>query len=85
MKKDVDFYKRMQEAKRLKKLRLEQQQLAAEFQVYPERFLEPIIVKPENEIKMDEAFQQLKDKLHKEHPTPQDKLSEVIQKLQQGI
>ena len=62
VKKDSDFYKRMLEAKERKKKHLEQARLAAEFQVYPERFIAPV-VKSEAEVKLDKAFAQIQIRL----------------------
>lgn len=58
----ADFYKSMQDAKALKRKKLEQERLAAEFQVHPERFEEPY-QKAEHEVKLDQAFTQLQIKL----------------------
>lgn len=87
-KNNADFYKRMQEAKALKKKALEQAQLHAEFLSYPERFVEPVIVKSEAEIKMDTAFLQLKEKLYRERGIQQERIQGAIRKIEeqsQGI
>ncbi len=85
-KKDSEFYLRMLEAKARKQKHLEQVRLAAEFQVHPERFIEP--VKTQAEQKMDIAFNQLKTKLLIEQPGYKDQLERAIQHLHdktQGI
>ena len=71
----------MLEAKKAKKQKLEQEQLAAEFQVYPERFTQPVVMKTEAEQKMDTAFSLLKYRLHQDNPTPQDKLRDALDNL----
>lgn len=72
-----NFYQRMQDAKKRKKQRLEQEQLEAEFLTTPESFnipnLPPIIVKTESEQKLDAAFSQLQAKLHAQVQRLQDK------------
>lgn len=77
---DPEFYKRMLAAKKRKQEALEQLRIRAEFGDIP---LPPnIIVKPLSEAKMDQAFQQLKDKLRAEAgPTPQDKIQEAFQHI----
>ena len=86
-KKDFDFYKRMLEAKALKKKRLEQEQLLAEFQVHPERFNDqPIIRKTVSEEKLDNAFSELKEKLYNEHPlTQSERIQQEMQRIQQKM
>ena len=85
MQKDPDFYKRMLEAKERKRKALEQKRLRDEFIIHESEYqtpIGPVIVKTEAEQKMDIAFQQVKDKLHKEHPTKQDLIQQEIQRLQ---
>lgn len=87
-KKDSDFYKRMLEAKKLKKQKIEQEQLQAEFQIYPERFLPPIVIKSSSDIKMDKAFEDLKQKLVQERQSKESSLDKAIRHIeekQQGI
>lgn len=81
-----EFYKRMLEAKAAKKKRLEQEQLAAEFQVHPERF-QPAVMKPENEIKMDKAFSELRDKIRAEsvRESPMDRAIRHLEEKSKGL
>ena len=76
--KDDDWYKRMMEAKRLKKLALEQKQLHAEFEAHPELYAQPVIIKTEAEQRLDIAFNELKEKMHKEHPTQKDLMEQAF-------
>lgn len=80
MAKDSAFYERMLEAKKLKKIKLEQEQLLAEFSVYPERFTIPI--KTEAEQKLDAAFEQVKLKLHAANPTQHAKLEQAFMEIE---
>ena len=79
---DPDFYKRMLEFKRLKKLELERKQLHDQFGDLPPP--PNIVVKTEAEQKMDAAFEQLRAKLMpKPDTTKQDKLREAIDKIRE--
>lgn len=80
--KDTGFYQRMLEAKARKQKQLEQERLAAEFQVHPERFQEPS-VKPDNEVKMDQAFHQLQIKLGTAKPV--DQVQSALDHLNQKL
>lgn len=55
----------MMEAKKRKKLALEAKQLHDQFEAHPERLnsLQPIIVKSDSEVKLDQALDQLRAKL----------------------
>lgn len=57
---DPDFYKRMMEAKRLKKLALEQKQLHDQFGDIPPP--PQIVIKTEAEQRLDKAFEEVKNK-----------------------
>jgi arsenate reductase-like glutaredoxin family protein len=70
-----NFYERMQEAKRRKQQRIEQEQLMAEFMAHPDTFNQRPIT--EEDMKMDAAFQQLSQKL-----IP-NKIEEQIQRLRE--
>jgi hypothetical protein len=81
MKKDSDFYKKMQEAKARKKAALAQKRLHDEFGDFP---LPPqFVIKPETELKIDEAFNKLQQKLKAENPSTADKLNEAIARVRQ--
>lgn len=83
MAKKSDFYQRMLEAKKFKKQRLEQEQLAAEFEAHPERFNQPqpIIVKSDAELKMDAAFSQLQAKLGTQRDLHREALEKVFNEM----
>lgn len=79
-----EFYKRMMAAKKRKKEALEQAQLRAEFEAHPERFNspQPIIVKTDAEVMLDQAFAELQQKLRRENPTPKDRLEQAFNDLE---
>jgi hypothetical protein len=77
-KQNEDFYAKMQEAKRRKKLKLEQEQLAAEFKTHPERFVDPH-VKSEMEQKIDQAFMEIRIKLGTVKPV--DKIQKAFDNI----
>ncbi len=79
--KDPEFYKRMLEAKARKQSALEQARLRAEFGELPPPVF-PLIVKPENEVKLDKAFADLQQKLRDTAgPTPQQKIQDAFNQI----
>lgn len=78
----ADLPSRMNELKSLKQQALEQAQLHAEFMLNPNLYNTPSTPKTEAELKLDQAFNQVKEKLHQARPlTEQEKLEQAFNNI----